>query len=56
MPSTSRKQQRLFGLALAYKRGLKTDVSNDVKRLADSMTEEQLKHFTVYNADYKKSK
>lgn len=47
MPSVSRKQQRLFGLALAFKRGKVSNVNDDVKRLAESMTEEQLQHFTV---------
>ena len=47
MPSTSRVQQRLMGMAYAYKKGeLKSDeVSAEVKELADSMTLKQLKDF-----------
>lgn len=45
MPATSKAQQRLFGMALAYKRGELDDASEEVKKLADSMTEKQLRDF-----------
>jgi hypothetical protein len=44
MPSTSKSQQRLFGWALACKRGAKNCPEN-VKKLADSMTEEELEKY-----------
>lgn len=47
MPSTSKEQQRFMRLALAYKRGHVKDVSEHIKQVANSMTEEQLKHYTV---------
>jgi hypothetical protein len=34
MPAKSKAQQKLFGLALAYKRGEITDVSDEVKELS----------------------
>jgi pyrroloquinoline quinone (PQQ) biosynthesis protein C len=51
MPSVSKTQQRLMGQALAYKRGeikakdLNPDYADEIKKLAKSMTEEQLKRF-----------
>ena len=51
MPSVSKTQQRLMGQALAYKRGeikakdLNPQYSDEIKKLAKSMTEKQLKHF-----------
>jgi len=51
MPSVSRKQQRLMGQALAYKRGeikskdLNPQYADEIKKLAKSMTEKQLKDF-----------
>lgn len=45
MPAKSKKQQRLFGMALAYKRGELDDASDEVKELANSMSEKQLKDF-----------
>lgn len=47
MPSTSKKQKQFFALALAYKRGHVTDVSDKVKQVASDLTEEQLKHYLV---------
>jgi hypothetical protein len=41
MPSKSKAQQRLFGMALAAKRG-KGEMTGKVKELADSMSEKQL--------------
>ena len=51
MPSVSKTQQRLMGQALAYKRGeikakdLNPDYADEIKKLAKSMTEKQLKDF-----------
>lgn len=44
MPALSQQQQKLMGLALAYKRGKvsSSDVSKSVKQLAGSMTEKEL--------------
>jgi hypothetical protein len=44
MPSLSIQQQKLMGLALAYKRGkvASSDVSKTVKQLANSMSEKEL--------------
>jgi len=47
MPAKSQKQQKLFGLALAVKRGEvpKSDVSSDVKAIADDMPEKKIRDF-----------
>jgi hypothetical protein len=47
MPSTSKAQQRLMGMAYAYKKGEldPKEASQEVKDLADSMTLQQLKDF-----------
>lgn len=51
MPSVSKTQQRLMGQALAYKRGeikdkdLNPQYADEIKKLAKSMTEKQLKDF-----------
>lgn len=47
MPSTSKAQQRLMGMAYAFKKGdmKASDASQEVKDLADSMTLQQLKDF-----------
>ena len=45
MPSTSKSQQRLFGWALACKRGEAKNCPANVKKLADSMTEDELEDF-----------
>ena len=47
MPSTSKAQQRLMGMAYALKKGdmEAKDASQEVKDLADSMTLQQLKDF-----------
>ncbi len=42
MPSTSTTQQHLFGWALACKRGESDNCPANVKKLADSMSEEEL--------------
>jgi hypothetical protein len=46
MPAKNKKQQKLFGMALAYERGkLKKGASKKVKKLSKDMTEEQLEDF-----------
>ena len=47
----SKAQRRLFGMALAYKRGKLADrfVSDDIKNMADSMDEETLREFASTN-------
>lgn len=45
MPSTSKTQQRLFGWALACKRGESTHCPVNVKKLADSMSDEELEKY-----------
>jgi hypothetical protein len=45
MPSTSKSQQRLFGWALACKRGETDNCPVNVKKLADEMTEVELEKF-----------
>jgi hypothetical protein len=47
MPSLSQQQQKLMGLALAYKRGKvsSSDVSKTVKQLANSMSEKELEKY-----------
>jgi hypothetical protein len=47
MPSLSIQQQKLMGLALAYKRGKvsTSDVSKTVKQLANSMSEKELEKY-----------
>jgi hypothetical protein len=47
MPSLSIQQQKLMGLALAYKRGKvsASDVSKTVKQLANSMSEKELEKY-----------
>lgn len=45
MPAVSQAQQALMGMAYAYKKGELKDVSEEVKKLADSMTLDQLHDF-----------
>jgi hypothetical protein len=45
MPATSKTQQKLFGWALACKRGESDNCPVNVKKLADSMSEEELEKF-----------
>lgn len=42
MPAKSEKQRRLMGAALAYKRGDYEDASEEIIRVANSMSEEEL--------------
>ena len=45
MPAVSKVQRRFFGLALCYKEGRCKDVSDKVKKVANSMTLKQLKDY-----------
>ncbi len=45
MPSFSKAQRKLMGMALAYKRGELKNASDKIKELANSMSEKQLKDF-----------
>lgn len=45
MPSKTEKQRKLFNIALAYKRGETKDISDMIKKIADSMSEEELEKF-----------
>lgn len=54
MPAQSEKQRRLMGAALAYKRGENKKASEEVKKVADSMTEEQLEDFASKPIEKKK--
>jgi len=53
MPALSKVQQRLMGMAYAYKKGEldSKDASQEVKDLADSMTLKQLKKFAATKHD-----
>lgn len=47
MPSTSKQQQKLFGLALSVKRGdtSPSEVSKDVMNIVNSMSEKEIEDF-----------
>jgi len=45
MPAKTESQRRLFGAALAYKRGESPDASDKVKDIANSMSEDKLEEF-----------
>lgn len=45
MPSKSKKQQRFFGLVHAYQQGKVKNPSEDVKRVAASISESDAEHF-----------
>jgi len=55
MPAKSEKQRRLMGAALAYKRGDNKNTSDEVKKVANSMTEEELEDFASKPKNKKKS-
>lgn len=56
MPAKSEKQRRLMGAALAYKRGENKHPSEELIKLANSMTEEQLEEFASKSVSKKKNK
>lgn len=45
MPSTSNSQQRLMGMALAYKRGQLKGAPSKIKKVAGGMNEGQLEDY-----------
>ena len=49
MPATSQQQQKLFGLALAFKRGEvpASEVSDEIKDIADRMSEKEIEDFAA---------
>ena len=56
MPAKSEKQRRLMGAALSYKRGENKNASDEVKKVASSMTEKELEEFASKPVSGKKSK
>lgn len=57
MPATSKSQQRLMGMAYAYKMGMRSlddldpDLVDKIIKIADSMSLEDLKHFAKTKHD-----
>lgn len=53
MPSKSKSQRRLMGMALAYKRGKLNNkyASDEVKRISDEMSEKDLEDFAKTDED-----
>ena len=49
--SVSQAQQKLMGMALAYKRGEMDDASDEVKKVANSMSEKDLEDFAKTKHD-----
>ena len=49
MPAQSQQQQKLFGLALAFKRGevKSSEVSDEIKGIADRMSEKEIEDFAA---------
>jgi len=56
MPAKSEKQRRLMGAALSYKRGENKNASEEIKKVASSMTEEELEDFASKPTTKKKDK
>ncbi|MDU1891757.1 MAG: DUF3008 family protein [Dysgonomonas sp.] len=56
MPAKSEKQRRLMGAALAYKRGENDNASEEVKKVAEGMTEKQLEDMASKPISKKKKK
>lgn len=56
MPAKSEKQRKLMGAALSYKRGENKHPSEEVKKVAKGMTEEQLEDFASKPIEKKKKK
>lgn len=54
MPAKSEKQRRLMGAALAYKRGENKNASDEVKKVAESMTEKELEKMASKPIEKKK--
>ena len=45
MPAKSEKQRKLMGAALAYKRGESKTSSEEIKKVASSMSEKELEEY-----------
>lgn len=56
MPAKSEKQRRLMGAALSYKRGENKHPSDEVKKVAGSMSESQLEDFASKPKSQRKKK
>ena len=56
MPSVSKKQQRLMGMAYAYAKGEMPDASKSVKNLAKSFIKGKKKGTKAYKSNLKKLK
>jgi len=54
MPAKSEKQRRLMGAALSYKRGENKNTSEEVKKVAKGMTENQLEDMASKPTEKKK--
>ncbi len=54
MPAKSEKQRRLMGAALAYKRGESDTSSEEIRKVAHSMTEAELEDFASRPGSKKK--
>ena len=54
MPAKSEKQRRLMGAALAYKRGENPHASEEIRKVAGSMTEKELEDFASKPVEKKK--
>ena len=56
MPAKSEKQRKLMGAALSYKRGESKHPTEEAKKVANSMTEEQLEDFASKPIEKSKKK
>jgi len=56
MPAKSEKQRKLMGAALSYKRGESNTSSEEIKKVASSMTEQQLEDYASKPKTKKKGK
>lgn len=56
MPSVSKKQQRLMGMAYSYAKGDMPDASDSVKKLAKSFIKGKRKGTKAYKTNLKKLK
>lgn len=56
MPAKSEKQRKLMGAALSYKRGENKNASDEIKKVANSMTEKELEDYASKPKSKNKSK
>jgi len=54
MPAKSEEQRRLMGAALSYKRGENKNASDEIKKVANGMTEKELEDFASKPTSSKK--